>query len=181
MGCDDCELIFSGSLGHPVPPSIVNLDQFPELVSLGLYSIDMFSRTCEYAIKVMIYLSANQRGEQAVGLEQIAANLGTPKPFTAKVLQQLVRAGLLTSTRGKNGGFRLVREEVSLGEIVNAIDGDRLLKACVLGFDECSEKNPCPVHSRFVEARRQLEQTLQRTTLDEFAILDPEYKWYRVE
>lgn len=137
----------------------------------------MFSKTCEYAIKIMIYISSQQIEGISLGLEQIANSIGSPKPFTGKVLQQLVRAKLLRSIRGKNGGFSLAKEHTSLGEIVFAIDGDRLLTSCVLGFDECSSLNPCPVHSRFVDVRKHLRITLGETTLEEFALLDPKFKW----
>lgn len=129
----------------------------------------MFSRTCTYAIKTMIYL-ASRRGKTAgmVGLQEIAEAIGSPKAFTAKILQQLTKAKLLDSIRGRNGGFAVPEGKViTLADIVSAIDGDELMTGCVLGFKECSAQHPCPVHHKFVSIRDYLSGTLNTTTLTE--------------
>ena len=129
----------------------------------------MFSKACTYAIKTMIYL-ASRRDQDAgmVGLQEIAEAIGSPKAFTAKILQQLTRAKLLDSMRGRSGGFELPAGKIiSLAEIVRAIDGDALLTGCVLGFEECSMEHPCPMHHKFIGIRDYLSGTLNTTTLAE--------------
>lgn len=128
----------------------------------------MFSRTCEYAIKVMIYIfSREQHDGSRVGVREIADAIESPRAFTAKVLHQLAKAKLLSSAKGPNGGFAIAKKDVTLGEIVEAIDGDRIVNGCILGFDECSSQKPCAVHGKFVKVREELQQTLAQTSLDE--------------
>jgi Rrf2 family iron-sulfur cluster assembly transcriptional regulator len=127
----------------------------------------MFSKTCEYAIKMMIFLAAKQEGVR-VGLEEIAQAIDSPKAFTAKILQQLARAGLLDSLRGRTGGFTLPdRHSITLADIVRAIDGDKVMYGCVLGFKACSEARPCPAHFKFKSVRDHLSGTLLTTSIDE--------------
>ena len=130
----------------------------------------MFSKACEYALKTMIYLAADPQKEKRVGLREIAGAIDSPEAFTAKILQQLVRAGLLRSVRGPNGGFQLRQNAaITLAEVVSAIDGDSLLKSCVLGLERCSERHPCPVHDKFKAVRDHLAGVLGSTHIDDLA------------
>ncbi|MDW3191134.1 MAG: Rrf2 family transcriptional regulator [Cytophagales bacterium] len=120
----------------------------------------MFSRACEYAIKIMIYIASNQQENRKTGLKEVTEAIGSPEAFTAKILQQLVKSGLLESYKGPSGGFLLSQREVKLRDIVATIDGNKLMEKCVLGFDECGSENPCPVHDKFALVRRQINETL---------------------
>lgn len=128
----------------------------------------MFSKTCEYAIKIMIYLAIRREKNNRAGLEEIADAIQSPKAFTAKILQQLARARLLESLRGRTGGFSLPKDrQIKLADIVEALDGDKIMKGCVLGFKTCSEVHPCPVHHKFKSVRDYLAGTLMTTSLEE--------------
>jgi len=129
----------------------------------------MFSKGCEYAIRIMSYLATKKEEDiLLVGLEDIVSEIDSPRAFTAKILQQLVRAKLLVSVRGRNGGFSIPNgKSITLADIVIAIDGDQLLKGCLLGFSECSEEHPCPVHHKLTPAREQMKRTLNETSLEE--------------
>lgn len=136
----------------------------------------MFSRACEYAIKIMIYIASNERIGKRTGLKEVTEAIGSPEAFTAKILQQLVRAKLLESFKGPMGGFELMKnKEVRLVDIVTIIDGNKLIEECVLGLESCSSRNPCPVHDKFSTIRNQLKETLLSTDLrDESLTNDPE-------
>src|SRR5690606_17122287 len=100
----------------------------------------MFSKTCEYAIKIMVFIQTLESKGEHIGLKLIAQEIDSPQAFTAKILQRLVRARLLKSVRGPHGGFRINQKRVPiyLKDIVVAIDGDGLFTKCVLGFETCS-------------------------------------------
>lgn len=136
----------------------------------------MFSRACEYAIKIMIYIASNERIGKRTGLKEVTEAIGSPEAFTAKILQQLVKAKLLESFKGPMGGFELVKDkEIRLVDIVTIIDGNKLIEECVLGLESCSSRNPCPVHDKFSTIRNQLKETLLSTDLrDESLTNDPE-------
>ncbi|MFY0689641.1 MAG: Rrf2 family transcriptional regulator [Cyclobacteriaceae bacterium] len=132
----------------------------------------MFSRACEYAIKIMIFIASNEQGGKRTGLKEIIKAIDSPEAFTAKILQQLVKAGLLKSFKGPNGGFTLYpSKKITLKNIVIAIDGEALLTNCVLGLPECSGDNPCPVHFKFVEVKAMLNDILLSTDLRNEAVL----------
>lgn len=133
----------------------------------------MFSKTCEYGIKAMVYLWQRDYNHSSwAGLEEISTAIDTPKSFTAKVLQSLARSNLCRSIRGRNGGFAKVKnKKITLADIVVAIDGERVMKGCILGFQECSEDKPCVLHQRFSSVRDYLNGTLISTDIDDIAKL----------
>ena len=132
----------------------------------------MFSRACEYAIKIMIYIAANEQEGQRTGLKEVTEAIGSPEAFTAKILQQLVKNDLLQSFRGPHGGFILTdKKEVKLKDIVVAIDGTRLIEDCVLGLEECSGDNPCPIHDKYTRVKNELMGTLLSTGINDKALL----------
>lgn len=135
------------------------------ILFLRLLHPPMFSRTCSYAIKAMLVIHKATSEGRRVGLKEIADEIGSPAPFTAKILQHLAPAGLVRSFRGRHGGFEAARPTITLGTVVEAIDGDRFLNACILGFDHCSSAVPCPLHSEFRSVRSELRTTLNDTTL----------------
>ena len=133
----------------------------------------MFSRTCEYGIKVMVYLWQRDYSKNSwAGVQEIADAIESPVSFTAKVLQQLTKQGLLNSVRGPHGGFsRIGNKTITLADIVKAIDGEKIMKDCVLGFQECSSEQPCPVHHKFVGVKDYLKDVLTTTGMDELTEL----------
>ena len=128
----------------------------------------MFSKTCEYALKIMIHLASIEKSGQLFGLKDISSALDSPEAFTAKILQQLVKSGLLQSVRGPSGGFGLRKNRpIYLIEIVHAIDGAGITRNCVLGLESCSDNHPCPVHDKFLAVRNHLTGVLDSTNLDD--------------
>ena len=131
----------------------------------------MFSKTCKYAINAMIYVAALPGGQERSGLKDISKAINSPEAFTAKILQQLVKSGLLHSMKGPNGGFYIHRDSqhIVLSEIVQAIDGDLIFTGCALGLEKCSEDHPCPVHHKFKAVRDHLTGMLMTTSLNDVA------------
>lgn len=129
----------------------------------------MLSKACQYAIKCLIYLAKHQN-ESKIPLMTISEGLDSPPAFTSKILQQLVAAEFITSTKGGNGGFEIdayLLDHITVGQIISIIDGDALGKGCLLGLSECSAINPCPLHYKYVEIKDKLNQSLFKITLNE--------------
>lgn len=132
----------------------------------------MFSKACEYGIRASIFVGQQSAAGRRVSLGDIAREIGSPEAFTAKVLQQLVRAQLMESRKGPAGGFELTAaqlNEVTLRQIVVAIDGGAMLSGCALGLPHCSAKHPCPMHYQFLPIRDQLNEVLRNHTIGELA------------
>lgn len=132
----------------------------------------MFSKACEYGIKAAVFIASRSLEEKRTSLKEIAKEIDSPIAFTAKILQQLAKKGILESSTGPNGGFRILKtniERIILSDIVNAIDGDSIYEACALGSQGCMAEMPCPLHDRFVDIREKLKQMLTTTTLSGLA------------
>jgi Rrf2 family protein len=133
----------------------------------------MFSKSCNYAIKATIFIAKHSLEEKKVGFVDIAKEIDSPQAFTAKILQILVKAGIIESVKGVNGGFYIPKKRIKktfLVEIVDAIDGDTVFHGCGLGLAHCSETHPCPVHDKFKSIRNELARMLETTNLEELAL-----------
>jgi len=132
----------------------------------------IFSRKCEYGIQAVLYLSSLPAG-QTTNAEGIAGELSIPKEFVSKILQELTSSGIIESKKGKNGGFLLKRKpsELKLIEIVDAIDGKEIFSNCVLGFPNCSNDYPCPVHETWSKISGETYAMLDKETIDTFLLL----------
>lgn len=128
----------------------------------------MFSKACEYGIRSCLYIAQSSLNENRVRLGEIAAAIGSPEAFTAKILQQLVRSQIIKSVKGPYGGFEISHEQMEntpLKRIVVAIDGNDLFTGCAMGLSECDEKQPCPIHNQFFEIRTKLNTLLDNSTI----------------
>lgn len=131
----------------------------------------MFSKSCKYAIRSILFLAIYASEENKMGVDDLAAKLDVPKHFLAKILQQLTRRGLISSVKGRNGGFYLTEENSNsnLLKVIESIDGPRAFKECVLGMTECTSNNPCPYHSTVKHYRDQLLILIREETIRESA------------
>lgn len=132
----------------------------------------MFSKTCEYAIRATIYIAEQSNLNKRVGIKEIAKAIDSPEAFIAKILQQLSKDQIIDSVKGPSGGFTInkkVLQTLKLSQVVQAIDGDSIYKGCGLGFKECSEKRPCPVHDKFKVVRAELRNMLESTSIKELS------------
>lgn len=126
----------------------------------------MFSKACEYAIRAILHIAQCSLKGERVGLKDIARSIDSPEAFTAKILQQLARAGLIRSVKGPKGGFDIPEDQIEslrLSQVVVAIDGDQLFTGCGLGLKQCSEVHPCPMHEEFKQVRTQIKNMLDET------------------
>lgn len=133
----------------------------------------MFSKACEYGIRAIIYIATQSLKDERVKIGDIAKHAGSPEAFTAKVLGSLVKRKIVQSQTGPNGGFYIERyrmETIPVSEIVTAIDGDHLFQGCALGLTACNDKEPCPLHHKFIQIRANLKQVLEETSIYELTI-----------
>lgn len=128
----------------------------------------LFSNRCELAIQTMLYLSSEGE-EKLIAVQEIAERMDIPRQFAAKVMQELVAAKLAISQKGKNGGFTLAKpaREITIIEIIKAIDGSDIFSKCVLGFPGCSLNEPCPIHIEWGKIRLDLKTTFTKYSLND--------------
>jgi Rrf2 family protein len=130
----------------------------------------MLSKSCEYALKSILYITKHSQNLERVGAKSISDDLAIPYHFAAKLLQILAKADIITSQKGPNGGFYLTTENLkhSLADVVRAIDGNGIFVNCILGLKTCSETRPCPLHHDFIDIKRKISKGFEDTKLDEF-------------
>ena len=132
----------------------------------------MFSKSCEYAIKAAIHICIETKDGSRVGIKQIAAEIDSPEAFTAKILQTLVRQGIILSSKGPGGGFYIdsEAEAIPVIKIIEAMDGKHAFERCGLGLKECSEDHPCPIHNEFKSYSQRLKNLLMTKSVQDLAM-----------
>ena len=130
----------------------------------------MFSKTCEYAIRALIFIAQKSKDGSRIGIKDISAGIDSPEYFIAKILQDLSRKGFVQSAKGPNGGFYMDENnlKLSVADIVREIDGDKLFSGCGLGLKECSEDHPCPIHNDFKHIRQEIKDMLDNSKIEMF-------------
>ncbi|MDX1439302.1 MAG: Rrf2 family transcriptional regulator [Rubricoccaceae bacterium] len=131
----------------------------------------LLSKTCEYGLRMAIYLASNDLSS-FVPIRNLSDTLGIPYHFLAKIAQTMIRSQILQSTRGPRGGVRLSRppSQVSLHEIVNVLDGPGIFESCVLGLPECGIQQPCPLHNQWMSTREEIHALFAETSLEDLAL-----------
>ena len=124
------------------------------------------SKSFGYALRGILYIAVMQDEERKVQIEEIATKLSVPKHFLGKIMQQVVKAGLLRSTKGPYGGFYLAAETLNTPVItlVEITDGMEQFSMCVLKLKYCTGINPCPLHYEMEEAKKNFLNVFNKNT-----------------
>ena len=122
-------------------------------------------------MRAVLYIAIKSIEGSRLGIKEIAKEIDSPEPFTAKILQTLSRAGIISSIKGPNGGFYLdpKSKPIPLTEIVRAIDKEDILHSCVLGLKECSDDFPCPIHTDIKAYKGRLREVMNKKTVQQLA------------
>lgn len=131
----------------------------------------MLSRTAEYALRAVLHLAGSAGGGGPVRVDDVAADLEVPRNYLSKILNVLVRGGILTSTRGPGGGFELAvpSERLSLERVICEFDDAGGEGRCLLGQPVCSDAGACAAHRRWKEVRGGVHTFFRETTVADLA------------
>lgn len=133
----------------------------------------IYTDSGKYAIRAVTYLAGCSPDQLPVSAADVAEAESIPPYYLAKVLQDLARAGLLDSVRGRGGGFLLKKDpgEITVLDVISAVESiSRLEKECVLGLDECSDRAPCPLHNTWKSYRESLLAELSEMTVADLVV-----------
>lgn len=124
------------------------------------------TRAADYAVRVMVHL-ATLRNEERALLPDLATATGAPLSFLSKVLQGLAHAKLISSRRGKAGGFAILAagREATMRDVIEAIDGPISLNVCLNEGRNCVRKSWCPAHPVWAHAQRAMLDVLMNATV----------------
>lgn len=120
------------------------------------------TRQADYAVRAILYLARLNPNERAA-TSTVAQEQRIPPSFLAKIISQLSIAGLLHTSRGARGGVMLARDpkDISLLEVIEAIDGPIQLNECVGEESICAFEGNCPLKSIWSEAQEELVNKLK--------------------
>ncbi len=119
----------------------------------------MLSLTCQTAIKSVFFLASKIESDEKMGIPMIATEIGASVHTVGKLLQTLVKADVIESSKGPTGGFYMTKAQLKqpILHIVMAIDGADVFKRCGLGLSKCVATHPCPIHQDYKEVRDKFE------------------------
>lgn len=129
------------------------------------------TRAADYAVRVMVYLATLPENQRAL-LPDLAQTTDAPDSFLSKVLQALAHAELISSRRGKLGGFAILARgrEATMREVIEAVDGPICLNVCLNGSKECERKPTCPAHPVWARAQQAMLDVLMSVTVSSMAV-----------
>jgi Rrf2 family protein len=124
----------------------------------------MLSLTCKASIKAVVFLGSRLRSGERSSLKDVAAYTGENEHTVGKLLQRLVKAGIIQSAKGPKGGFFLTAKQAEqrVIRIVEAIDGAEVFTQCGLGMSKCSDVHPCPLHDEYKPIREGFRDLCRR-------------------
>lgn len=130
----------------------------------------LLSKSCIYGIRAALFL-AGQKNKDFTPIREMSDKLEISFHFLTKILQHLTGEKLLESFKGPNGGVRLAKpgDQITLMEVVVAIDGPGLFTECALGLPGCGVMKPCPLHDKWAITREAIRDMMENTTVTDLA------------
>jgi Rrf2 family protein len=131
----------------------------------------MLGKATEYAVRALVYIFMQNQAGKRPGFKEIAKNINSPEPFTAKILQTLVREKLISSMKGRGGGFFFDQPTASLAlyEVMRVVEGETFFDKCGFGLQRCNSENPCPLHSEYSPVREGFFTLVNTVTIQSLA------------
>jgi Rrf2 family protein len=127
------------------------------------------TRETDYAVRCILALSKER--DRTISASEISRSMDIPKSFLAKILRRLSRKGLVKSTQGVRGGFRLSKRprEINLLEVIEAVQGLSSMNRCAVDKRVCNRSGTCAVHPIWVNLRIEIEGRLKRENFEKLA------------
>ncbi len=128
------------------------------------------SKKSDYALMAMKHIAVHA-DVGPMSAREIAEQFDIPLELLAKVLQKLTRRGLLASQQGTRGGYHLARsaDEISVGDVIQAIDGPVTVTACSTSSDTCDQYSKCNVRDPLWRVKDRILDALHTFTISEIA------------
>jgi Rrf2 family transcriptional regulator, iron-sulfur cluster assembly transcription factor len=130
----------------------------------------IYTKTGEYAIRAILFL-ARQPKDSLIMSSDIAKTEDIPAHYLAKILQRMAKYGYVDSFKGRGGGFKITElaKKSSILEIVERVEGPVINLKCVTGLKECTDANPCPLHTEWAELRNRIYNLISSKSVQEVA------------
>jgi len=132
-----------------------------------------FAKTTEYAIRVVLYMAS--KPNELLSVNHMHQRLDIPYKYLGQLMGKLAASGLAESVKGKQGGYRInqTRMPIYLAEIIEIVEGLADYDRCILGFPECSNKNPCSLHHLWMEQIKAIRNIIYTVSVEDLLINKP--------
>ncbi|HAG15455.1 MAG TPA: hypothetical protein DCG69_02880 [Bacteroidales bacterium] len=126
------------------------------------------SKTSEYALRILSFMA--KEPELLYSAKFLVEKLNISDKYLRRLMTNLTKSGFIRSAQGRDGGYSFAKKlnDIVLADIINSVEGMEKYMGCVLGFDQCSDANPCVMHSTWVNVREKFNETFQNKTLADF-------------
>ena len=127
----------------------------------------IFSKSFGYALRGILYVAMMSDENRKIRIDEMANRLSVPRHFLGKIMNRVVKGGILNSTKGPSGGFSLNTTTLNtpLLTLVQLTDGLEQFDSCVLRLRKCNENHPCPLHYQTVAYKNDLLRIFSDTSL----------------
>ena len=131
----------------------------------------MLSHSSKYTLKALHYLSQESTKKEKLNAEQLARFTKVPQPYLSKLFKKLSAVGMVSSVRGPKGGFYLSekQKEQSIFDIILYLEGEDHFENCILDFEACNAKKPCPIHYLINQEKEALRNTIKKLKISDLS------------
>ena len=125
----------------------------------------ILSNTSEYALRILSFMAKDST--RLYSAKYLIESLNISDKYLRRLMTNLSKKGFIQSIQGRDGGYIFAKNPslITLADIVNAVEGMDKYTGCVLGFNQCSDKNPCLMHKQWIEVREKFVDTFNNKTL----------------
>lgn len=130
----------------------------------------LYGKPTEYAIRALTYL-ATRPEQEIISVQEIAQVEDISSHHLSKVMNQLARGKMVQPLRGPGGGYKLIRhpEQITLWEVMGCLGARDVFEECAIGWADCSDKEPCPLHDKWLGLRVEIQTYLETVKISELA------------
>ena len=128
------------------------------------------SNTSQYAIRILVFI-ADKKDLQLINATELAEALFIPYKFLTKIMAELVKADLVESIRGRDGGYKLSKSasEIMVDDILNLFNDSVKDEQCVLGIGFCNGMCKCALHDQWMEPKLLMQRMFRESSLEDIA------------
>lgn len=125
----------------------------------------ILSNTSEYALRIMSYMSKEPKRLHSAA--EMVESLNISDKYLRRLMTTLSKAGFIRSIRGRTGGYLFDQkpENIKLSQVIDAVEGMEKYKGCIMGFDHCSDEQPCVMHNAWKSVQEEFLNTFEQNTL----------------
>jgi Rrf2 family protein len=125
------------------------------------------SNTSEYALRILSFMARDP--EKLYSAKFLVKELNISDKYLRRLMTDLSKAGFIKAIQGRDGGYVFSKKlsDIILSNIIDAVEGINKYMGCVLGFDKCSDENPCVMHSKWAPVRNEFSKMFKNKSLND--------------